>query len=271
MKLAICNEMFEDWALTDVFRCASDLGYDAVELAPFTIAESAAQITPEQRDKIRRDADAAGVEIAGLHWLFVSPEGLHLTGPDPQVRQRTSDYLQELVRLCADLGGRLMINGSPNQRSVVEGVAPEEAFEHARTAFSAAAELAEERGVTICMEPLASKLTNFVNTPSQALELIRAVDHPSFRMILDVCASAAERLDMPAEIRAHADNLRHFHANDDNEYLPGSGNVDYPPIIDALREIGYDGYLSVEVFNFEPDPETIARQSIEFLREVTAQ
>ena len=268
LKLGICNEMFEGWELADVFRCARDLGYEGVELAPFTIAESAGLISSRERGTIRRDAEDAGVEIVGLHWLFVSPKGLHLTGPDPDVRRRTRDYLVELAGLCGDVGGRVLVVGSPNQRSVEEGVSATEAFETARSAFRECAEVAAERGVTLCVEPLASKLTNFINTPDDAAKLIRAVDHPNCQMIVDVCASSAEALDIPREIRAHAEHLCHFHANDDNEYVPGSGGADYPGIVRALRDVRYEGYLSVEVFRFEPDPETIARQSIEYLREV---
>lgn len=192
MKLAICNDIFEGWELRRVFVTARDLGYDVVELAPFAMAESASQITPAQRERIRRDADAAAVEITGLHWLFVSPAGLHLTGPDASVRVRTRDYLAQLVRLCADIGGKALVIGSPNQGSLVEGVTSGEAFEYARQVFRRSAVMAGELGVTLCIEPLASRLTNFINVPSQALELIEAVDHPSFRMILDVCASSAE-------------------------------------------------------------------------------
>ena len=94
----------------------------------------------------------------------------------------------------------------------------------------------------------------------------KAVNNPNFQIILDVTSTAAENLDMPTQIRTYAEHVAHFHTNDDNGYLPGSGNVDYPPIIKALKEINYTGYLSTEVFNFEPDPETIARRSIEFLQ-----
>ena len=266
MKLTICNEMFEDWDLSDVFHKAKEIGYEAVEIAPYTIKDSAFDITPSEREAIRRAAEEVGIEIAGLHWLFVKPEGLHVNGPDAALREKTRDYLLELVRLCSDLGGKVMVIGSPKQRNVVEGVTDEQAFEWARETFRASAELAGERDVLLCFEPLNSEITNFITTPDEALTLIEAVDHPNFQMILDVYSSSVEKLDIPAEIRKHADRIRHVHTNDDNGYVPGSGGADYPAIIAALREVGYDGYLSVEVFDFKPDPITIAQQSYDFLR-----
>ena len=143
---------------------------------------------------------------------------------------------------------------------------PEQAWSYAQETFAACAKFAQEQDVILCMEPLASQHTNFISTPAEAVEMVKAVNNPNFQIILDVTSTAAENLDMPTQIRTYAEHVAHFHTNDDNGYLPGSGNVDYPPIIEALKEINYTGYLSTEVFNFEPDPETIARRSIEFLQ-----
>ena len=266
MKLAICNEMFENWKIEDVFGCAATLGYDAVEIAPFTLAESVLDISQTERDRIRKAAESAKIEIAGLHWLFVSPKRLHLTHPDPDIRTKTRDYFFALIECCADVGGKMMVIGSPKERNVLEPLTLDQAWEYARETFVACAELAQERGVILCLEPLTAQITDFINTPAEAVEMVKAVDNPNFQIILDVTSTAAENLDMPTQIRAYAEHVAHFHSNDDNGYLPGSGNVDYPPIIDALKEIDYTGYISTEVFNFEPDAETIARRSIAFLK-----
>ena len=266
MKLAICNEMFENWKIEDVFACAAKLGYDAVEIAPFTLAESVLEISRAERDRIRRAADAAKIEIAGLHWLLVSPKGLHVNHPKAEIREKTRDYFLALIECCADLGGKVMVIGSPNERNVLEPLTHTEAWEYACETFTACAALAQEKDVILCMEPLAGQHTNFITQPAEAVEMVNAVNNPNFKIILDVTSTAAEDLNMPTQIRKYAEHLAHFHSNDDNGYLPGSGNVNYPPIIEALRQIDYKGYISTEVFNFEPDAETIARKSIAFLR-----
>ena len=268
MKLAVCNEFFEGWKIADVFAFARDVGFDAVEIAPYTLADDCRSIGAAERDRIRAAAERSGVEIVGLHWLFVKPDGLGLTSPDASVRRATRDYLLALVQFCADIGGRLMVIGSPEQRNIVEGVTFEQGFKWARAAFAESAELAGELDVMLCFEPLNSNITNFIRNPDEAMGLVEAVDRPHFQMMVDVCSSAIERLDIPAAVRKHAGAIRHIHANDDNLYVPGSGGADYPPIIAALKEVGYDGYLSVEVFKFEPDPKTIARASAHFLNQM---
>ena len=266
MKLAICNEMFEDWKIEDVFTYTAELGYEAVEIAPFTLADSVLDISETERTRIRKAADDTKIEIAGLHWLLVSPPGLYINHPDAEIREETRAYFLALINLCADLDGKVMVIGSPQQRNVIEPLSFEEAWDYARDTFAEGAALAGDRDVMLCMEPLSSDQTNFITNPDKAVEMVNAVNHPNFQMILDVCSTAKEGLDMPTQIRNCAPHVAHFHSNDDNGYLPGSGNVDYPPIIEALKEIDYSGYVSTEVFDFKPDPKTIAKQSIDFLK-----
>lgn len=266
MKLAICNEMFENWKIEDVFTYTAELGYEAVEIAPFTLADSVRDISQAERARIRKAAETAKVEIAGLHWLLVSPPGLYINHPDAEIRNETRDYFLALIELCADLGGRVMVIGSPQQRNVMEPLTFQEAWGYALETFAEGAALAGEKDVMLCMEPLSSDQTNFITNPDKAVEMVNAVNHPNFQMILDVCSTAKEGLDMPAQIHNCAQHVAHFHSNDDNGYLPGSGNVDYPPIIEALKAIDYKGYVSTEVFDFKPDPRTIAKRSIDFLK-----
>ena len=268
MKYSICNEMFEGWKLEYVFKFAAELGYHGVELAPFTFCESAFDLPKTERDRIRSAAEKAGVEVVGLHWLLVTPKGLHINHPQREVRERTKEYLKELVRLCADVGGRVMVFGSPKQRDVLEPLSFDQAWRYARETFAECAELACERGVIICMEPLHRGQTNFINLPDEAAKMVEEIDSPGFRLILDVYSMSTEELDIPAEIRKHARHLAHFHANDKNRRYPGSGVVDYKPIVAALKEVGYEGYLSVEVFEFDPSPQFIARESIKYLRKM---
>lgn len=265
MKLSICNEMFEDWKIEDVFECAAEIGYEAVEIAPFTLCESVADISKDERDKIRKASDEFNIEVAGLHWLLVSPKGLYVNHPDSEIREKTKEYFMELIKFCSELDGRIMVIGSPKERNVVESLTFQQAWDYAKETFSESAKYAQELDIVLCMEPLSSDQTNFINLPEEAVKMIEEVDNPNFELILDVYSSSKEDVDIPSTIRKHAEHLAHFHSNDDNGYLPGSGSVDYPSIISALKETNYSGYLSTEVFNFEPDPVTIARKSYNFL------
>ncbi len=271
MKYAICNETFTDWEWERMLECVARLGYHGVEVAPFTLAENAAEIDAQRRRDLRNAALRAGVPVVGLHWLLVKPPGLYITTPDDAVRIRTANYFVDLVRFCADLGGNLMVLGSPKQRNLLPGITKERALGYAREVFERALPEAARSGVTIAIEPLTPRETNFVNTAADGVELIERIGHPNLRLHLDVKAMSGSESDpLPEVIRRNAKHLVHFHSNDPNLLGPGMGEVDHRPIVRALQEIDYKGYLSVEVFDYRPGAENIARQSIHYLRQVSA-
>jgi len=267
MKFALCNEMFGNRPVAEICSVAGRLGYHGIEIAPFTLARSAEGVTSRQRKQARKIIEDEGLETVGLHWLFVGPTGLHMTTPDNTVWRRTKEYLSILVDLCADLGGKVMVVGSPKQRNIMAGQTKEGAWKRAVDLFSAVLDDAAERDVTVCIEPLSSKETDFINTAADGLRMVRQINHPNFKIHLDVKAMCSEQKPVPDIIRSvRVEDLGHFHVNDPNLYGPGMGDVDYGPIAEAIRDIGWDKWLSVEVFKYDPDPETIARKSIEYLR-----
>ncbi|MDX1952925.1 MAG: sugar phosphate isomerase/epimerase family protein [Verrucomicrobiota bacterium] len=265
MKFVICNEIFKDWPLERVFQYVASLGYDAIELAPFTIAPYVTLISPERRSEIKALAAQNRLLISGIHWVLVQAEGMHLTHPDAATRGKTSQYFSDLVDFCADIGGTHIIVGSPKQRSVMEGVTYEQAWDWATAVFTPSVQQAAERGITICLEPLSSAETNFINTAEEAVRFVRQFENDHFRIILDVKAMSSERKSIPQIIEESWPYFAYFHANDANLKGPGFGTVDFLPIASALRKVGYNGYVSVEVFKFEEGPEVIASKSLEYL------
>ena len=266
MKFAICNEIFQGWKLDDAMAYAAKAGYDAVELAPFTFAPLVTQISATERQHIREMAARAGIGICGIHWVLVQAEGMYLNHSDDAVRARTAKYFCELVDFCADVGGKTIVVGSPKQRNLLPGVTPPQATEWAAETFRDSVERAEERSVILCLEPLSPAETDFINTAADALQFIEQFRSPNFQVILDVKAMCAEARSIPEIIRASSPRFAHFHANDKNLKGPGLGDVDFKPIAAALREVGYNGFVSVEVFKFDEGPEIIATKSIEYLR-----
>jgi len=128
--------------------------------------------------------------------------------------------------------------------------------------------LAETSGITICFEPLAPVETNFINTAADAITFVQRFDSPAFKIILDVKAMCSEAKEIPQIVRESWPHFAHFHANDKNLKGPGFGDVDFKPIAAALKEVGYDGLVSVEVFDFAEGPEAIASKSLEYLKKV---
>jgi sugar phosphate isomerase/epimerase len=268
MRFAICNEIFKGWTPYDTFSYAAKAGYDAVEIAPFTLANYVTDVSAAERARLRELAAKAGVAISGIHWVLAQAEGMYLNHPEPAVRDRTRQYFVELVDFCADLGGRVVVVGSPKQRNVMDGVAPDQAWAWAASTFQDAIKKAEDRQVTICVEPLAPAETNFINTAVEAIRFVRSFKSPVMKIILDVKAMCSEAKPIPQIIHESWPEFVHFHANDRNLKGPGFGDVDYVPIAAALREVGYDGDVSVEVFNFDEGPEVIATKSLAYLRRV---
>jgi sugar phosphate isomerase/epimerase len=268
MRFGICNEIFQGWRIDDAMAFAAKAGYDAIEIAPFTIAKYVTEIPATERVRLRDAAARAGIAISGLHWVLVQAEGMYLNHPDLSVRTRTAKYFCDLVDCCADLGGKVIVVGSPKQRNVMEGVTPEQAWDWAAEVFRDSVRQAEQRGVTICFEPLAPAETNFVNTAADAIRFIQPFNSPSFKIILDVKAMCSEAKPIPQIIRESWPHFAYFHANDRNLKGPGFGDVDFKPIAAALKEVGYDGMVSVEVFKFEEGAAVIATKSIEYLRSV---
>lgn len=266
MKFAICNETFQDWPFERAFAFAAECGYTGLEIAPFTIATSVTDISAAQRDEIRRQASAAGLEIIGLHWLLAKTEGLHMTTPDAAVRKRTAQYFADLARCCADLGGRVMVCGSPKQRDVLPGVTHAQAMDHAAEVFSAVVPVLEETGVVIALEPLGPSETNFLTTAAETVQLAEKIGSPNVRLHLDCKAMVTEAESIPTLIHQHRGLLEHFHVNDANRQGPGFGELDFLPILQALGEIDYQGWVSVEVFDYTPGIERLARESIEYLQ-----
>jgi sugar phosphate isomerase/epimerase len=271
VKFAICNETYQNWSFEDQVRDAAEKGYAGMELAPFTLASSAYDVSPERRRELRRVAKDHGIELTGLHWLLLGPPGLCLTSPDPGARRKTVDYLRELCRLCSDLGGTCLVFGSPKQRNLQEGVTYDQAWAWAREGFQQAAETAAERGVFLLMEALPKPECNFIQTVPEALRMVEDVGHPHFQMMVDVKSMAAEGRPLDEIILSVGDRLKHVHANDANRRGPGFGSTDFRPVFSALKRLGYQGYVSVEVFDYTPDPQTIARESLKYLRAILAQ
>ena len=268
MRYAICNETFQDWPLEKACDFAAACGYQGLEVAPFTLARLATDVSPAQRAGVRRTIERAGLECVGLHWLLAKTEGFHVTHPDAQVRGRTVGYLEDLARLCRDLGGRVMVFGSPHQRSLLPGVTPAQAIDRLHEVFSRLVPTLEATDTVVALEPLAPNETNVLNTAAEACRLIDRIGSPHVRLLLDVKAMSSEATPIPEIIAASAGHLAHFHANDANLQGPGFGAVDFAPIFAALHSISYAGWTSVEVFDYSPGIERLVKESITYMKSV---
>jgi sugar phosphate isomerase/epimerase len=275
MKYAFCNEMFGDEMFEQVWPEVAGLGYTGVEIAPFTLWKEdehfdARAVPAFMRQKVKQVAADSGLEVVGLHWLLAKTNGFYLTSPNAHVRSATADYLKALVELCADLGGKIMVLGSPQQRNLLPGVGYNDAEQYAAEVLRSVMPSCEERGVTIALEPLGPAEGDFMLTAEAGIRLAKLVDSPNCKLHLDVKAMSSEQHPIPLVIEKSQDWMVHFHANDPNLLGPGMGNVEFGEIFQTLHDIKYDGWVSVEVFEYKPSPMEIARMSIEYMRKMEA-
>ncbi len=263
---AICNEVFEGWRFADACRAVKRAGYTGIEIAHFTLAADPVSISPGQRREYRDIMASEGLEFVGLHWVMVSPAGLHVTTPDTDLRCRSWQHIRHLIDLCADLGpDGILVFGSPKQRGTTGGLDRATATQHFVDGFASVAPQAAERGVTLLMEALPSGQCDVVTSLDEVAAIVRQLDHPAVRTMFDSHNAVEEREPHATLVDRHYELLRHIHVNELDGRYPGAGSYDFKPVFEVLRRRGYTGWISAEVFDFTPGPETIARESLRHL------
>lgn len=264
MKLSLCNEVIRELSFARQCAVAAGLGYRGLEVAPFTLGDDAWRMPASRRAELRATCADAGIAVSGLHWLLAAPAGLSITTADRAVWRRSVDVLRSSVELCADLGGDYLVHGSPAQRCVA---GPDDA-RRAEEAWRIAASEAGQAGVTYCLEPLAKPACNFVNTLAEAADVVRRNGNPAFSIMIDTLAAGREEKEPVAEaIRRWMPTglVAHVQFNDRSKRGPGQGDDRFGPIVQALRETGYAGWIAMEPFVYEPDGPTCAARMIGYV------
>jgi sugar phosphate isomerase/epimerase len=269
MRIALCNEVLREIPLERQCEVAARLGYDGLEIAPFTLSSRPEAISSTEAARIRRIVEASGLVVTGLHWLLVKPDGLSLTDPDAAVRGRTIDIMIRLTMLCAELGGAVLVHGSPAQRQIADGEDHATALARVRDGLAQVAVEAGKAGVIYCIEPLSRQQTALVNTVAEAAELVSSIDRASLRTMIDCSAAGlteSETIPQLLDRWLPTGLVAHIQVNDPNRRGPGQGAMKFAPIIAALKRHHYDGTIAVEPFEYVPDGASAAAFSAGYLR-----
>ncbi|MGH8724082.1 MAG: sugar phosphate isomerase/epimerase family protein [Burkholderiales bacterium] len=269
MRIALCNEVVAPMPFPQQCEYAAKLGYDGLEIAPYTLSEEPHRIGAARTAAARAAAEDAGIAVTGLHWLLIKPTGLSISSKDEAVRKKTTDVMLALVELCAELGGRYLVHGSPQQRRVEAGETRAAAMARAQECFAAVAERAQKAGVVYCIEPLASEQTPLINTLEEASRMVAAIGCPAVRSMLD-CSSAGRMEKEP--LGALVDRwlppgvIAHVQVNDRNRRGPGQGEQRFAPLFASLKKNRYAGDVAVEPFDYVPDGPGAAARAIGYIR-----
>jgi D-psicose/D-tagatose/L-ribulose 3-epimerase len=267
MLISLCNEVIRDLPLDRQFEYARQLGYDGLEIAPFTLSEEPHLLPQARRGALRRMAGEAGMAITGLHYLMLAPAGLSITSGDAAQRARTVDVMHRLCDLATDLGARILVHGSPAQRRLEAGHEVD-GRKWGAECFAAAAEAAGKAGVTYCIEPLAPPDNTFIHTVEEAAAIVRDIGHPALKTMVDCSAAGrAEAQSIPDLLRQWLPTglIAHIHLNDPNRRGPGEGDLAFAPILRALAEGRYQGSAAIEPFIYEPDGPACAARAIGYV------
>jgi D-psicose/D-tagatose/L-ribulose 3-epimerase len=269
MRIALCNEVIAPMPFPAQCEYAAKLGYDGLELAPYTLSEEPHRMGAAQIAAARSAAAGAGIAITGLHWLLVKPAGLSISTKDDATRRRTVDVMLAFVDQCAELGGRYLVHGSPHQRRIDAGETRAASLARAQECFAAVAERAAKAGVVYCIEPLTSEQTPLINTLSEASQLVEAIDRSSIKSMLDCSAAArSEKEPLAALVERWLPKgvIAHVQVNDRNRRGPGQGEVKFAPLFAALKRHRYAGDVAVEPFDYVPDGPGAAARAIGYIR-----
>jgi D-psicose/D-tagatose/L-ribulose 3-epimerase len=269
MRIALCNEVLRGMPLEGQCEYAAALGYDGLEIAPFTLGDFPERISTAEAAKIRRVVEASGLVVSGLHWLLVKPEGLSLTDPDRTVRGRTIEVMIRLTMLCAELGGTVLVHGSPAQRQIAAGESHAGALARVRDGLAEAAVAAAKAGVIYCIEPLSRRQTPLVNTVAEAADLVRSIDQSHLRTMIDCCAAGLDEADSIPDLIDRwlpTGLIAHIHFNDPNRRGPGQGDMKFAPVLAALMRHHYAGTIAMEPFEYVPDGPAAAAHAAGYLR-----
>jgi len=273
LRFSLCNEVLQPTPFGAQCALAARLGYDGLEVAPFTLADNPLDITDGQAGVFRRMAEDSGLTVDGLHWLLVAPPGLSIVSEDAAARQRTVDVMRRLVELCALLGGRYLVHGSPKQRSVPPGSSRDQALARATDCFAQAGAAATSAGVVYCIEPLSTRETNLIHTIAEAAAIVDQVASPGLRTMVDCSAAGQMEGQSVPELLARwvpSGHVAHVQVNDPNRRGPGQGAMRFAPILRELARLQatghYRGVVAVEPFDYVPDGAGCAARAIGYLK-----
>lgn len=271
MKLALCNEVLQPLPLAAQCEAAERMGYDALEIAPFTLTGEPETLDTATARQVRATAHSHGLAVSSLHWLLVRPEGLSLVSDDAALQRRTLDLLRRLIDFAAACGARVLVHGSPRQRSPGPGQSVADASARFEAAMAELAPHAAAAGVVYCIEPLGRFETPVINTVAEAAAMVDRIGSPAIRTMLDVSAASHNESEPVHEVLRRflaSGHIAHVQVNDRNRRGPGQGETDQRPMLQALKDLRYAGWVAVEPFEYVPDGPACAQAAAQHVRDL---
>jgi D-psicose/D-tagatose/L-ribulose 3-epimerase len=247
MNIAISNLAWQPPDDDQVFALLKEKEVTRVELAPSKYFSDIPHATDQHIGVLRDQLRDAGLQVVGFQSLLFGHPELKLFG-DKSVSVQALDYLEAVAKMCRKLGGETMVFGSPKNRAVPPEMDREQSWKAAVDFFWDLGRRCADLGVKTCIEacPVAYGC-NFVTKTEKAARLVKAVDSPGFGLNLDLAAMALNGEDITATINEYADLICHFHISEPEIRPLNPENTNHRIAADALRAVGYQGTVSIEM------------------------
>ena len=271
MRLSLCNEVVRELPFVQQCALAASLGYQALELSPFTLAPDPFTLERKDAREFLAIAKDHGLQISSLHWLLVKPDGLSLVSAEYAVRQRTMELLHRLVDFAAACEAQVLVHGSPKQRSPLPGQSDAEALAILQDSLASLAEHATQLGLIYCIEPLGPFETTIINTVGEGAKMVDAIGSPGLRTMFDLSAASHSETEPVDTVLANylaSGHIAHIQVNDRNRRGPGQGDTPVAPVLQVLKDSKYQGWIAVEPFEYLPNSVGCAAFCAGYLRGV---
>jgi len=238
---------------------ARELGYDGIELA----LADAREINVAN---IKALIEKYDMELPVISTGRVFSEGhLWFTHPEKDVRDKAIQRMKDIVELASQF--KANVNVGRVRGNIPKGESREEAEERFFSAMIECSDFAASYNVQLLLEPVNRYETNFINSLREGVEIVKRLNRENIKLMPDVFHMNIEDASITGSLKEAKDKIGYVHVADSNRWAPGQGHLNFPQIVDTLKSIGYEGYLTVEILP-RPDPDTAARMAIDFLRRI---
>jgi fructoselysine 3-epimerase len=252
------------YPLEETIKRIARIGYDGIEIGAASPHAYPKYLNKSRRLEIKHVLDANGIALSSMLPAPGGGPGFNVASPSPEERSHTIEQYKEVVELCAEWGGKTVLYVAGWQ---VFGTSRKQAWEWSREALSEIAKAAADQGVTLAVEPTAVD-SNLIESCDDAIELMEEVGLPNVKLMFDTI-HVMYRNEVPTDyVYQMGKNLHHVHLSDNDRLAPGLGRGDFVGLVAALKEIDFQGYLTMEIgFNTRSvEPDKVARQAYEYIK-----
>ncbi|HOW35039.1 MAG TPA: sugar phosphate isomerase/epimerase family protein [Candidatus Omnitrophota bacterium] len=245
MNIGISNIALGGHSFLKALDIIKPLPIKGIEIAPTLLWKNSPRVPKKEREDVKKILADRGITAIGFQSLVYNHPELQLFGGS-STREMLEWHIKNLIELCNGIGGTILVFGAGKNRKK-GNLSFDEALSSAATFFYKIAQECKEAGISICIEPLSGEYDcDFVNTADEGARLVQLVNHPHFKLLLDTGSMTMNKESCPDMIVRHADILGHMHINDPHLCAPGYKGVDHLSFAQALRQINYKGWLSLE-------------------------